>query len=59
MVYYGSLFGMSREEVLSTRWGEMLDLISCHAIYNGAKPKKKKKHKSFEELFNEVVHGGR
>ena len=35
-------FGMSRAEVDVTLWGEMLDLIACHAIYNGAKPKKKK-----------------
>lgn len=29
---------MSRQEILSTRYGEMLDMISCLAIYNGAEP---------------------
>ena len=42
-------FGMAKDEVEVTRWGEMMDLIACHAIYNGAKPKKKKK--SMEEIL--------
>lgn len=48
-LYYGMKFGMSKAEVTVTRWGEMMDLIACHAIYNGAKPKKKKK--SLEEIL--------
>ena len=32
-----------REEVLVTRYGEMLDMINCYSIYNGnAKTKKSK-----------------
>ena len=32
---------MSRQETLNTLYGEMLDLISCLAVYNGvAKPAK-------------------
>lgn len=27
-----------------TRYGEMLDMIACLAIYNGGAPKKKQKH---------------
>lgn len=42
-------FGMTKDEVEVTRWGEMIDLIACHAIYNGAKPKKKMK--SMEEIL--------
>lgn len=33
---------MSRQEIMSTRFGEMSDMISCFAIYNGADPKKPK-----------------
>ena len=32
---------MSREETMNTRYGEIMDLIACLAISNGAKPKKK------------------
>ena len=42
---------MSRREVMATRWGEMLDLVACMAIWNGAKPKRKKKILSFEDIF--------
>ena len=30
---------MSRAEILSSPVGEMLDMINCRAIENGAKPK--------------------
>ena len=41
---------MSRQETLNTLYGEMLDLISCLAVYNGAaKPKKEKL--SFDEAL--------
>lgn len=30
---------------MNTRYGEMLDMIACMAINNGAEPKKKKKKK--------------
>lgn len=33
---------MSTREIMATRYGEMLDMISCFAIYRGAEPKKKK-----------------
>ena len=36
---------------MSTRFGEMSDMISCFAIYNGAEPKKEKKKLSFEEAM--------
>lgn len=26
---------MNREDILNTRYGEMIDLINCHAIYSG------------------------
>lgn len=31
---------MSRREIMATRYGEMLDMLACLAIYNGAKPKR-------------------
>lgn len=37
--YWGARLGMSRAEVLHTRIGELFDLVDCHAIANGAKPK--------------------
>lgn len=43
---------MSRQEILCTPLSEMRDMISCLAIYEGlAKPKKKKKHYSYDEAI--------
>ena len=36
---------------MCTRYGEMLDMIACLAIYHGAKPKGKKKHWTFDEAM--------
>ena len=33
---------MSRQEILATRYGEMLDMIACLAIQNGEKKKRKR-----------------
>lgn len=41
---------MTAAEIRVTRWGEMLDMIACNAISNGAKPKKKKKKVTMEEI---------
>ena len=32
---------MGRYEIMHTRLGEMLEMIDCHAIANGAEPKRK------------------
>jgi len=43
MIFYGHILNIPREEVLVTRYGEMLDMITCYSIYKGmARPKKKK-----------------
>lgn len=43
---------MTSEEVLQTRYGEMLDMLACFAIYKGsAKLKKKPKKMSFEDAL--------
>lgn len=53
MLYYGRKLGMTTAEIEVTRWGEMMDMLACMAISNGAKQKKKKKKKvlSFEDVF--------
>lgn len=51
-IFYGRMLHMSRQETLHTRYGEMLDMISCLAIYNGANPKKRKKKWKFEEVMD-------
>lgn len=47
-IFYGLKLGMTRQETLLTRYGEMLDLISCLAISNGAE---EKRHMSFDEML--------
>ena len=42
---------MRRQEIMVTRYGEMLDMIACLAIYHGAKPRKKVKHWTFDEAM--------
>lgn len=42
---------MSKKEILHTRYGEMLDMIACEAIYNGAKPAPIKKERTIAEIF--------
>ncbi len=41
---------MNRQEIMTTRIGEMLDMIACLSIFNGAKPKHKK-----EWTYDEAV----
>lgn len=43
---------MSKEEILCTPIGEMLDMLSCLAIYNGAKEKTPKKKMKMEEFLS-------
>ena len=43
---------MQKGEILHTRIGEMLEMIDCHAIANGAEPKTKKPSMSFIEVLN-------
>lgn len=50
-LFYGMhLFHMTRQEVLNTRYGEFVDLLSCLAVYNGA-AKEKPKKLSFDEAL--------
>lgn len=43
---------MQKGEILHTRVGEMLEMIDCHAIANGADPKSKNAPMSFEEAMS-------
>ena len=41
---------MTKQEIMVTKIGEMRDMISCLAIYNGnARPKPARKNLSFED----------
>ena len=50
-LFYGRMLNMSRQEILHTPYREMCDMISCFAIFRGAKPKKQKRYVSFEEAL--------
>ena len=42
---------MDRQEVMTTRYGEMLDMISCLSIYNGGAEYKAPRRKlTWEEM---------
>lgn len=45
---------MGRQEILATRYGEMLDLIACLSIYNGAEPGETRQKLRFDETL-EVI----
>lgn len=49
LLYWGRSLGMSRFEILNSRVGELLEMIDCHAIANGAEPKGEKL--TFEEIL--------
>lgn len=51
LLFYGRKLNMGRQEIMCARYGEMLDMIACLAIYNGASPKKKRKHWTFDEAM--------
>lgn len=42
-MFYGHQMGMNRQEINGTIYGQMLDLISCLAIYGGAEPEPEEK----------------
>ncbi len=48
------MLNMGRQEILATRYGEMLDLIACLSIYNGAEPGETRRKLSFDETL-EVI----
>ena len=51
-LYFGRKLGMSKREILTTRYGEMIDMLNCMAIERGAKPKKKMRKWSFDEAIS-------
>lgn len=52
-MFYGRRLGMARQEIMVTRYGELLDMIACLAIYEGrAEPAPEKKKMSYDEVMN-------
>lgn len=51
-MFYGYQIGMTRQEVMDTRYGEMLDMISCLSVYNGAAKVKNKRVLSYDDAIN-------
>lgn len=45
------MLNMQKQEIMVTRYGEMSDMISCFAVFNGADPKQNKKTMSFDEAM--------
>lgn len=51
-IYHGHMMNMSRDETMTTRYGEFLDLMACDAIMNGkAKYKRPKKKMNHDEML--------
>ena len=51
-MFFGRKIGMNRGEIEHTRFGEMIDMISCLSVYNGgAVEKEKKKTWTFDEVM--------
>lgn len=46
------MMNMTREEIMRTRVGEMHDMISCLAVYNGAAKEKQDLHLSYDDAIN-------
>lgn len=42
---------MQRQEILTTRYGEMLDLISCLSVYNGQAEEKIKVKLGIDDII--------
>lgn len=49
-LFYGRQLGMSKREILVTPFGEMNDMVSCLAIYNGTAKEKVKSKRT--EIFD-------
>lgn len=50
-VFYGHMLHMSRQETMLTRYGEMLDMISCLSVYNGGAVMDEAKNMTFDEIM--------
>lgn len=46
------MLNMNEQEIMSMRYGSMLDMISCFSIYRGAAQQKSKKKKlTYDEII--------
>lgn len=52
-LFYGRKhFGMQKQEIMCTRYGEMMDMIDCEAVENGTAKVKRKEHSiGYDDIF--------
>lgn len=50
-LFYGRRINMTKQEILITPFGEMMDMISCLAIYEGTADPIYKKKWTFDEAM--------
>lgn len=50
-LFYGRMLHMHRREILCTPYGEMCDMISCLAVYNGAAKIKNNQSMRMEDVL--------
>lgn len=52
-LFYGRKhFGMQKQEIMCTRYGEMMDMISCEDVENGTAKVKRKEHSiGYDDTF--------
>lgn len=49
-LFYGRKCGMSKQEIMNTCYGEMVDMISCLSIYEGGAEQQIRM--SYEDVMN-------
>lgn len=50
-LFYGRKLNMTKQEILVTPYGEMMDMISCLAIYEGNANQKIKRSWTYEDAI--------
>ena len=50
-IFYGHMLHMSRQETMLTRYGELIDMISCLAVYNGGAEVDDKKNMTLDDIL--------
>ena len=51
-LFYGRMLHMQRQEILCTTYGEMCDMISCLAVYNGSEKIKQSPSMRMEDILS-------
>lgn len=50
-IFYGHMLNMPRQETMLTRYGEMIDMISCLAVYHGGAEIDDSRSMTFDEVM--------